>query len=161
MHLAQPTVFLQETLSQPSPQSEPAQSPEQQTTPEPGKSESQTTPEQQAKPAQPTAPTEPNHLRICNRPQLPRNQTAPRVREKTQLKKQSCGSGHDSTEEKDRAQWQHRRSSGSACAQRDRPTGFAATPKYGPVTGRDRNQSKQDFRPAAEQQPARHGESDP
>ena len=62
MHLAQPTVLLQETQpQQPSPQPGPAQSPEQQTTPEPAKPEPQTTPEQQAKPEQPTAPdsTEP------------------------------------------------------------------------------------------------------
>lgn len=57
MHLAQPTVSLQETHPpKPSPQPEPAQSPEQQTTPEPPKPEPQTTPEQQANPAQPTAP---------------------------------------------------------------------------------------------------------
>ena len=68
MHLAQPTVLLQETQpQQPSSQPGPAQSPEQQTTPEPSKPEAQatpepakpepqTTPEQQAKPEQPTAP---------------------------------------------------------------------------------------------------------
>ena len=68
MHLAQPTVLLQETRpQQPSSQPGPAQSPEQQTTPEPSKPEAQatpepakpeqqTTPEQQAKPEQPTAP---------------------------------------------------------------------------------------------------------
>ena len=68
MHLAPPTVLLQETQAQqPSSQPGPAQSPEQQTTPEPSKPEAQatpepakpepqTTPEQQAKPEQPTAP---------------------------------------------------------------------------------------------------------
>jgi hypothetical protein len=57
MHLAQPTVFLQETQPQPpSPQPGPAQSPEPQATPEATKSEPQTTPEQQSKPEQPTAP---------------------------------------------------------------------------------------------------------
>jgi hypothetical protein len=68
MHLAQPTVLLQETQpQQPSSQPGPAQSPEQQTTPEPSKPEAQATPEpakpepqtmpeQQAKPEQPTAP---------------------------------------------------------------------------------------------------------
>ncbi|HTE87504.1 MAG TPA: hypothetical protein VK639_00995 [Terriglobales bacterium] len=68
MHLAQPTVLLQETQpQQPSPQPGPAQSPEQQTTPEPAKPEPQTipepakpepqtTPEQQPKPEQPTGP---------------------------------------------------------------------------------------------------------
>ena len=68
MHLASPTVLLQETQAQqPSSQPGPAQSPEQQTTPEPSKPEAQatpepakpepqTTPEQQAKPEQPTAP---------------------------------------------------------------------------------------------------------
>jgi hypothetical protein len=68
MHLAQPTVLLQETQpQQPSSQPGPAQSAEQQTTPEPAKPEPQatpepakpepqTTPEEQAKPEQPTAP---------------------------------------------------------------------------------------------------------
>jgi hypothetical protein len=68
VHLAQPTVLLQETHpQQPSSKPGPAQSPEQQTTPEPSKPEAQATPEpakpepqtmpeQQAKPEQPTAP---------------------------------------------------------------------------------------------------------
>src|SRR2546430_17347270 len=46
MHLAPPTVLLQEThAQQPSSQPGPAQSPEQQTTPEPSKPEAQATPE--------------------------------------------------------------------------------------------------------------------
>jgi hypothetical protein len=57
VHLAQPTVFLQETQPpQPSSEPEPARSPEQQITPEPAKPEPQTEPEQQAKPEQSTAP---------------------------------------------------------------------------------------------------------
>ena len=57
IHLAQATVFLQETQPpKPSSQPEPAPSREQQTTPESAKPEPQTEPEQQAKPEQPTTP---------------------------------------------------------------------------------------------------------
>jgi hypothetical protein len=63
VHLAQPTVLLQEIQpQQPSPQPGPAQSPELQTTPEPAKPEPQTTPEQPTAPdsTQPPENVQPN-----------------------------------------------------------------------------------------------------